>query len=70
MTGRFNIATILVPLGLIFIGTIFLIVGITGGRPTPLIFGGLCVLAGLAAIIALVASLFRKKPRNNADSLN
>jgi hypothetical protein len=64
MTGRFNIATILVPLGLIFVGVVFLTIGITGGRPTPLIFGGLCTAAGLTAIVALVVSIFRKKPRH------
>ena len=61
MTGRFNIATILVPIGLIFIGAVFLMVGATGGRIAAWIFGGLGVGAALASIIALVYSAFRKK---------
>ena len=62
MTGRFNIATILVPIGLMFVGAVFLIVGMTGeGRITPLIFGGLCVVVALASIIALVVGAFKKK---------
>lgn len=70
MTGRFNIATILVPIGLIAIGAIFILVYIVGHRITALIFGGLCVLGGLAAVIALIASLFRKKPGNKVNSHN
>jgi hypothetical protein len=61
VTGRFNIATILVPIGLIFVGAVFLIIGVTGeGKIVPLIFGGLCVVAAIAAIIALVVSFFKK----------
>ena len=63
MTGRFNIATILVPIGLIFIGGIFLSVGITGSRVVALIFGGLCVATAIAAAIGLLISAFKQKKK-------
>lgn len=71
MRGTFNIATVLVPLGLIFVGTIFLTVGMTGDRRiTPLIFGGLCAAGGIAAIIALFVRFFRDIFGKKANSHN
>ena len=61
MTGKFNIATILVPIGLLFIGVIFLSVGMNGGRIMAWIFGGLCAAAAIASTIGLIISAFKQK---------
>ncbi len=56
-----RIAGLLVALGLMGVGAIFVIAGSTGDRPiAALIFGGLCEIGGLAIIVSLVMSFFRK----------
>jgi len=59
-----RVAGLLVALGLMGVGAIFVIAGLTGDRPiAALIFGGLCELGGLALIISLIMSLFRQKAK-------
>ena len=58
-----KVAALLVAFGLMAVGAIFVIAGFTGDRPiVALIFGGLCELGGLAIIVSLIVTLFRKKP--------
>lgn len=61
-----KIAGLLVALGLIGVGSVFVLVFVTGQRIAALIFGGVCVIGGLAIIVSLVMSLFRKKSEENA----
>jgi hypothetical protein len=58
-----SVALILVAVGLLFVGHVFIIISFTGSRPiAALIFGALCVIGAFALIINQIINLFRKKP--------
>ena len=64
-----NIALILVAVGLLFVGHVFVIISFTGSRPiAALIFGALCVIGAFAIIINQIINLFRKKPGSKSST--
>jgi hypothetical protein len=57
-----NVAGVLVGVGLMFVGSVFVMTGFTGDKPiVALIFGGVCVLAGISLIVGQIINQFRKK---------
>jgi hypothetical protein len=65
-----NTASLVVGIGFIFIGSLFILVFITGQRIAALIFGGLCVLTGVGILVFLIMNLFRKKPKGDETAAN
>ena len=64
-----NIAGLLVAIGLMFVGSIFVMTGFTGDKPiAALILGTICTMAGLALITSLIINMFRKKPGHKTSS--